>query len=136
MNRPSVKTVIDAIRASALVRQSDVRQLRAATRSTLIERRLTRHTNTARLKRTRYEDRLALIASMHPLAASGQPPHGDAVLAVIRNHPDGISPLDIGNELGMNWRALIPIMRRLVDTGAVDQIDHELYPAGTASPIC
>ena len=136
MNRPSVKTVIEAIRASALVRCSDVRELRAATRSTLAERRMARQTSAATRKRALLDQRLALKTTVHPPAVSEGPRLGNAVLRVIRNHPDGISPLDIGNELGMDWRALIPITRHLVDRGAVDEIDHELYPAGTASPTC
>ena len=149
MNRPLVKTVVDAIRAStparrsafraeeAQARGSEVRQLRAATRSALFERRAGRRTSASALKRELHEHRAAVIASLHrSLPQSGAASLDHAVLGVIRNHPDGISPLDIGNELGIDWRSLIPVMRHLVDTGAVDQIDHELYPAGTASRTC
>jgi len=37
--------------------------------------------------------------------------------------------VEIGNELGVDWRGLIAVVRALVDEGAVEKIDNEYYPA-------
>jgi hypothetical protein len=55
------------------------------------------------------------------------------VLRVIQNHPYGIRPVDVGNELGLDWRALLGVIRHLVEDGAVERIDQQWYPAGNAS---
>jgi hypothetical protein len=143
-----MKTVIDAIGESvparrsasraqaALARRSDVRQLRAATRSALAERRVARRAGAEELRRALHEHRAGVIAAVGRHARPGAPPLEDIVLAVIGNHPEGIGPRDIGNELGIDWRRLLATTRHLVETGAVDQIDHDLYPSGTARRTC
>jgi hypothetical protein len=55
------------------------------------------------------------------------------VLRVIDRHPDGIRALDIGNELGIDWRAIVPAARNLVDEGLAERVDQDFYPAGKVS---
>jgi hypothetical protein len=57
------------------------------------------------------------------------------VLRVIQNHPDGIRTVDVGNELGVDWRALLGVIRRLLEDGAVERIDQQWYPAAKASSL-
>jgi len=56
-------------------------------------------------------------------------PQAERVLAVVQAHPEGIRLVEIGNELGVDWRGLIAVVRALVDEGAVEKIDNEYYPA-------
>ena len=53
----------------------------------------------------------------------------ERVLAVIRAHPDGIRLVEIGNELGVDWRSLIAVVRVLMDEGEVEKIDNVYYHA-------
>lgn len=55
------------------------------------------------------------------------------VLKVIDSHPEGIRALDIGNELGIDWRAIVPAARALVEVGLAEQVDQDFYPAGKVS---
>jgi hypothetical protein len=56
------------------------------------------------------------------------------VRRVVDRHHHGITVQGIGNELGIDWRRLVAVTRQLVDAGALDQVGHELYPVGKASP--
>jgi len=53
----------------------------------------------------------------------------ERVLAVIQAHPDGIRLVEIGNEMGVDWRGLIAVVRVLMDEGKVEKIDNTYYPA-------
>ena len=53
----------------------------------------------------------------------------ERVLSAIQTHPDGIRLVEIGNELGVDWRGLIGVVRSLVDEGKVEKIDNTYYPA-------
>ena len=50
------------------------------------------------------------------------------VLEVIAKHPEGIRLVDIGNELGVDWRGLIATVKPLVDEDRVEKIDSLYYP--------
>jgi len=50
------------------------------------------------------------------------------ILELITKHPDGIKLVDIGNELGVDWRGLINIVKSLVDDGKIDKIDNLYSP--------
>jgi hypothetical protein len=56
-------------------------------------------------------------------------PDAERVLTVIHAHPDGIRLVEIGNELGVDWRGLIAVVRSLMDEGKVEKIDNTYYPA-------
>jgi hypothetical protein len=49
------------------------------------------------------------------------------ILRVLRTHPEGIRLVDIGNELGVDWRGLITFTKSLVDEGRIEKIDHLYY---------
>ena len=50
------------------------------------------------------------------------------ILEVIAGHPGGIKLVDIGNELGVDWRSLIGIIKPLVDGGKIDKMENLYYP--------
>ena len=51
------------------------------------------------------------------------------MLRSIDAHADGIGALDLGNELGVDWRRVLAVARELVETGIVEQVEQEFYPA-------
>jgi len=50
------------------------------------------------------------------------------VLETITKHSEGIKLVDIGNELGVDWRGLIGSVKSLVDEDKVEKIDNLYYP--------
>jgi hypothetical protein len=55
------------------------------------------------------------------------------VLLAIERHPEGIRTVDVGNELGIDWRRVLGITHCLVDEGLVEQVEDDFYPAGKES---
>jgi len=53
----------------------------------------------------------------------------ERVMHVIAAHPDGVRLVEIGNELGVDWRGLIGAVKFLLDEGKVEKIDNVYYPA-------
>ena len=68
------------------------------------------------------------------------PPDAEAldtrVLDILAAHHDGIGVREIGNELGIDWRRLAPVMSGLVAHGLVDQIEQDFYLTVKASRKC
>ena len=58
------------------------------------------------------------------------------VLRVVQEHPEGIRAVDVGNELGVDWRLVLGVGRALTERGLIDQVDHDLYPIPKAGPTC
>lgn len=52
----------------------------------------------------------------------------EKILEVVTRHPEGIKLIDIGNELGVDWRTLIGPVKSLVDEDKVEKIDTMYYP--------
>jgi len=52
----------------------------------------------------------------------------ERILEIVTRHPEGIKLVDIGNELGINWRSLIGDIKSLVDEDKVEKIDSMYYP--------
>ena len=52
----------------------------------------------------------------------------EEILGIIAQRPEGIRLVDIGSELGVNWRGLINVTKSLVDSGRVDKIETVYYP--------
>ena len=57
----------------------------------------------------------------------------EEILEIIARHAEGIRLVDIGNEMGVDWRALIGVTRSLVDSGRVEKIESLYYPKREAS---
>jgi len=56
-------------------------------------------------------------------------PTAEKMLEVIDKYPEGgIRLVDIGNELGVDWRTLIGSVKSLVDGGQVEKIENVYYP--------
>ena len=51
------------------------------------------------------------------------------LMRIIQQHPEGVSLMEIGNELGTDWRGLVNWSHRLVIDGKVDKFDELFYPA-------
>ena len=60
------------------------------------------------------------------VAAEAAPSPEEQVLKVIARYPEGIKLVDIGNELGVDWRSLIGVVKQLEDR--VEKIDNLYYP--------
>lgn len=56
------------------------------------------------------------------------PALGKRILKVIEQHPDGIKLIDIGNELGVDWRGLIADTKSLIEKNKVEKTDNFYYP--------
>lgn len=79
-----------------------------------------------------------LQAATGPLVeAAAQPPPAEPeagraaereqFLRVVKTHPEGIRLVDIGNELGVDWRGLIPFTKSLLDEGEIEKIGNLYY---------
>ena len=60
------------------------------------------------------------------VAAEAAPSPEEQVLKVIARYPEGIKLVDIGNELGVDWRSLIGVVKQLEDR--IEKIDNLYYP--------
>lgn len=122
MMRPLIRNVVATIRASAAARWMTVRQLRLETRARLSERRA-----------SRYRARRAASAARSKAHQTTDAWLEGEVLRMIGRHPEGIRAFDIGNELGVDWRRVPAMTRRLIERGVVEQVDQEFYLVGKAS---
>jgi Replication protein A C terminal len=138
---PDGETVVDTLRTSTAARWRCARQLRANTRSMLAARRSTRRQAAQAIRHALHVHRAAVIASLRRRqhvelwAAGGEraaEPVEDAlrsqVLQSIRSHAEGVAAIDIANELGVDWRRVRGAAQALVEEGAIEQVEQELYP--------
>lgn len=71
-----------------------------------------------------------------PASASVEPRPGpvglgelaERVLRVIATHPEGITLVEIGRELGIDWRQLIAPVNQLLAEGRVEKRDRSYFP--------
>ena len=116
----------------------NVPAMRKAFRAALSARRQTRHALARSIRQALRDHRAAIIASLRDRAApneAAEPAALDArVLNVIRQHPGGVHAVEVGNELGVDWRCVLDSTRALVDAGLVEQVDLEFYASPKASP--
>lgn len=54
------------------------------------------------------------------------------ILAVIQQNPVGVSLVDIGNELGVDWRSLIVTLQTLEEERKIERINTMYYPGEKA----
>lgn len=57
-------------------------------------------------------------------------PQERRVLHAIQRHAEGVSIVDIGNELGVDFRQLLSSTDALLASGQIDQVQELFYPAG------
>ena len=91
-------------RTSPVHRRDEVVRLLAATRSALANNRKHRQLLAAGLRRK--------------------------ILQAIQRHPEGVSIVEIGNELGVDFRRLLGSTDTLLASGQIDQVQELFYPAG------
>ena len=56
-------------------------------------------------------------------------PEEKKILRVIQRHPEGVSIVQIGNELGVDFRRLLESTHTLLASGQIDQVQELFYPA-------
>ena len=52
----------------------------------------------------------------------------ERMLAMIRENPGGIKLVVMGEKLGMDWRKLIPITKKLIDEGKIVKKEGKYLP--------
>ena len=57
-------------------------------------------------------------------------PEEKKLLQAIQGHPEGVSIVEIGNELGVDFRRLLGSTDTLLASGQIDQVQELFYPAG------
>ena len=57
-------------------------------------------------------------------------PEEKKILEAIQRHPEGVSIVEIGNELGVDFRRLLGSTDTLLASGQIDQVQELFYPAG------
>ena len=57
-------------------------------------------------------------------------PEEKRLLRAIQRHPEGVSILEIGNEIGVDFRRLLGSADMLLASGQIDQVHELFYPAG------
>jgi hypothetical protein len=57
-------------------------------------------------------------------------PEEKTILQAIQRHPEGVSIVEIGNELGVDFRRLLVSTDMLLASGQIDQVQELFYPAG------
>lgn len=148
---PLVKEIVGAIRDTAMRRWTSTRRLRADTRARLARQRARRQTMARSMRQRLHQRRTAALASLRstlgpallpPLLWESWPSQDGPgandrlrtdVLRVVQDHADGITAVDVGNELGVDWRRVLDVGRTLAEGGLVDQIDHAFFPVRKAS---
>ena len=50
------------------------------------------------------------------------------ILKIIQENPDGIRLVDIGNQIGMNWRSLVKVVKLIEDKQAIERLTNFCYP--------
>jgi hypothetical protein len=142
---PPSESVVETLRTSTAARWTCARRLRAETRSMLVHHRALRRQAARAVRHGLQRHRAAIVASLRPPRAAElwsanerSPECGDGalrgqVLRSIEAHPEGVAALDIANELGVDWRRVHGAAHALVEEGAIEQVDQELYPPRKAS---
>jgi len=52
----------------------------------------------------------------------------EKVLRAVQSHPEGIKLIEVGNEVGVDWRRLVRPAHTLTDAGRIDQVEELFYP--------
>jgi hypothetical protein len=55
----------------------------------------------------------------------------EKVLAIVREHPGGIRLVNIGNQMGVNWRSLVVVVGRLLNKREIGRIDGVYFANGS-----
>src|SRR5687768_7190907 len=131
--RPLLEESIRAIHRSARARWQTTWQMRAAARLALHRWRQDRRRSARAVRHALHQYRAAVVASLTDLGIAPAEHTGlwdigsggrqvetsdalqGAVLRVIRQRPEGIHPVEIGNQLGIDWRSTIGPVQALVD---------------------
>jgi DNA-binding NarL/FixJ family response regulator len=139
----AVRAASAARMASAAARRRQIAQLRAVLQMHKVQNQHRREqvsTGLALLRgrcaalRSQIRQRLQLGRARGNAAETiANDPLQTRILDLLAAHHRGLRAQEIGNELGIDWRTVAPLMSGLVEKGLVDSIDREFYLAGKAS---
>ena len=131
------KTVRERLASEGQALQETVQEIRAAAQAlvgeVVADRRQAHQHWTERLKKKITPEAVVAEAAVEEVVAEveAQPlPLRERVLEAITRHPEGIRLVDIGNDLGVDWRSLLGIARTIVEEDKVECIDNLYYPKG------
>ena len=132
------KTVRERFSSEGQALQEAVQAIRAAAQAMVgevVADRCQAHQHwTERLKKKVTPEAVAEAAAeveAQPEVQDARPlPLEERVLDVITRHPGGIRLVDIGNDLGVDWRSLLGTSRTIVEEDKVERIDNLYYPKG------
>jgi predicted transcriptional regulator len=52
------------------------------------------------------------------------------ILGILRENSHGLTLVEIGNEMGVNWRSLVETMNVLMDEGGIERLGDVYYLSG------
>jgi len=142
----AVRTASAARMASATARRRQIAQLRTALQMHTVQNQHRRQqiSKALALLRGRCAELRRQVRSRLRLGKNrgsrAEPPTPDQlharILELLAAHDRGLPAREIGNELGIDWRNVTPLMSGLVEKGLVDLIEQDFYLAGKASRTC
>jgi len=56
------------------------------------------------------------------------PPRYREIVRLLEEHPEGLSLVEIGEELGVQWQSLTGTISQLVEEGEIEKKDKTYYP--------
>ena len=71
------------------------------------------------------------VRAEEPLPAE-EAVQAERILAIIQRHRVGVRIVDIGNELGVDWRSLITTLQSLEEERKIERINMMYYPGKKA----
>ena len=142
----AVQAASAARMASATARRRQIAQLRAALQMHKVQNQHRRQQISKALAllrgrcaeargQVRRRLRLGRARASGPEPATSDQLHA-RILDLLGAHDRGLQAQEIGNELGIDWRTVTPLMSGLVEQGLVDSIEQDFYLAGKASRTC
>ena len=57
-----------------------------------------------------------------------KPRYYEEIVQLLENHPEGLSLVEIGEELGVQWRSLTKTISQLVEEEEIEKDDRTYYP--------
>jgi hypothetical protein len=111
--------------------RKDLRSYRKTVRTvlTMLVRR-SKAADDKRLVGTAHQQEAVSAGGEFPEALNEWPRLSEQILQAIQGHPEGVSIVEIGNELGVDFRRLLGYTDKLLASGKIDQVQELFYPVG------
>jgi hypothetical protein len=59
---------------------------------------------------------------------AAKPRYYEEIVQLLENHPEGLSLVEIGEELGVQWRSLTKTISQLLEEEEIEKEDKTYYP--------